>query len=166
MTLQSSKCAFVEVAVGAVVENVSSIALPTAPRYTLTSLRAADQARLRVLITLRRAEQVLAGHWELPGGKIEAGESAEAAVVRELKEEVGIDVEPIFTLVPVEHVYDHASVRLRPFVCQRISGLPAAIEVDETRWAGLDELDQLRFPEASMPVLSALREVLAGGGLA
>jgi mutator protein MutT len=150
------------VAVGVVVENVSSIDEIDPPQAGLSPLRAADRSALRVLITLRSRERVLGGLWELPGGKLEPDESVEAAVVRELYEEVGVEVRPVAALAPVDHVYDHAHVRLLPYICCRVRGVARAIDVDDARWVGLDELDGFAFPEASLPVIAELREWAAG----
>ncbi|MGB0768491.1 MAG: (deoxy)nucleoside triphosphate pyrophosphohydrolase [Phycisphaeraceae bacterium] len=111
----------------------------------------------RILITLRHAAQVLAHHWELPGGKVEPHETPRQAVVRELREEVGIAVEPLAQLPPVDHDYPHAAVRLIPFVCRRIAGKPSPVEVAQTRWVRPKDLDQHAFPKASLPVLESLR---------
>ncbi len=150
----------VEVAVAAVVENMSSLDVLRPAPTSLKALRAAGRSDARVLITLRGTARVLGGLWELPGGKIEANETVEQAVVRELREEVGITVEPIHELDAVEHVYDHAHIRLLPCICRRVDGLPRALEVDEVRWVALDDLDDYCFPEASGPVLEALRRLL------
>lgn len=170
MTGTDSTQQWVRVAVAAVVENVSAVdenchaTGHSNDRQALTdalSPWASTPIRdLRVLITLRRAEQVLAGRWELPGGKVEPGESAEQAVVRELREEVGIDVEPISSLPAVEHVYEHASVRLLPFVCRRVSGQVRAIEVADAKWVALGALHRYAFPEASLPVIDSLLAML------
>ncbi len=149
----------VRVGVAAVVEKVSTLTDHASAITSLQALREVDRAELRVLITLRSAERVLAGHWELPGGKLEADESAEQAVVRELFEEVGIMVEPMCALTPVEHAYEHAHVRLLPYVCRRVSGQPSALEVDAVRWVSLDELDAYRFPQASWPVVTELMKL-------
>lgn len=150
----------IQVAVGVIVENMSSLASLRPPELSAKQLRAADRSALRALIARRKREQVLGGYWELPGGKIETDESAAHAVERELFEEIGIRVRPVIELQAVEHVYDHAHVRLLPFVCCRVEGHPRAIEVDEVRWVGLDELDSYRFPDASLPVIDAARRAL------
>jgi len=160
MTTQPNAVPVVQVAVGAVVENVSTIdqASPdTAQHARFTEL---TPEHVRLLITRRRTGQVFAGLWELPGGKIERDESPQQAVVRELREEVGIEIEPIHALPPVEHAYAHATVCLLPFVCRRLSGLPEPIEVADARWVSLHELDAYDFPEASLPVLGTLHELL------
>lgn len=160
MSHDASSPTVVRVAVGAVVEKMSTVhdarpAYPPSPPW-----RDTPSEQLRVLITQRKPEQVLGGLWELPGGKIEPGESPERAVMRELKEEVGIDCEPVAELPPVLHSYDHATVMLLPLVCQRRRGLPRPIEVADLRWVGLDELAHYRFPDASLPVIAALRKYL------
>lgn len=160
MGLDAFNRATVVVSIGAVVENMSSLTQTRPPSLTIDAMRSTNCAALRVLITLRSEGRALAGHWELPGGKVEDNETPEQAVVRELREEVGIEVLPVMALPTVEHVYKHAHVRLLPFVCRRVSGLPCAVDVDEARWVGLDEFSGLRFPEASLPVLASLRSVI------
>ncbi|MEM9345819.1 MAG: (deoxy)nucleoside triphosphate pyrophosphohydrolase [Planctomycetota bacterium] len=116
-----------------------------------------DAARpARVLITKRKAAQVLGGYWELPGGKVEPNEAAPKAVIRELREEVGIEVQPIDQLEQAEHHYDHAHVRLIPFICRWIAGTPQALEVDQVRWVSPHDLTNYAFPEASLPVIQSL----------
>lgn len=163
MTQKSSTREVVRVAIGAVVEKVSTHHLDTpatdTTRYSITQ----DPEPVRILITLRTNERVLGSMWELPGGKVEQDESAAQAVVRELREEVGIEIEPFSELPSVEHEYPHASVRLLPFVCRRISGQPRAIEVAEVRWVTPEELRNFRFPEASLPVIDALIKRMTTG---
>lgn len=150
----------VRVAIAAVVENMSSLQVTSPPHTDLDALRNTTLDALRVMVTLRGG-RVLAGYWELPGGKVEADESIEEALVRELQEEVGITVEPLTALPAVRHAYAHGVVCLLPFICRRITGTPRAIEVDEVRWVTLDELSALRMPEASVPVVRALRHGLS-----
>jgi mutator protein MutT len=116
--------------------------------------------RIQVLISRRLQRSVYAGWWEIPGGKIDPGESPEEAVVRELREEVGVEIEVTGALPEVEHHYDHAHVRLHPRLCRLLPGSPepTPIEVAEARWIDLDALGEYRFPEANDAVVAALRD--------
>ncbi|MFG0275533.1 MAG: (deoxy)nucleoside triphosphate pyrophosphohydrolase, partial [Phycisphaerales bacterium] len=104
---------------------------------------------IEVLISRRREGSVYAGWWEIPGGKIDPGETPEHGVLRELREEVGIEAEVTGALEAVEHAYDHARVRLHPRLCRLAPGSPEPrpIEVAECRWIPLGELGKYRFPE-------------------
>lgn len=146
----------IRVAIGAVVENVSSLQHATPPTTSLQALRALDTHDLRILITLRDKQRVLGGLWELPGGKIEHDEQPQDALVRELREEVGIDASPLLELPHVQHDYEHATIRLLPYLCARTRGLPRPLEVDDARWVAPGELADYSFPEASLPVIEAL----------
>lgn len=141
MTHKAGPIKLVDVAIGIVVDKVSP-------------------SEIRILITQRTADQVLGGLWELPGGKVEPDESAAAAAVRELHEEVGIEVQTIHTLTPVDHRYDHAHVNLIPFICKHVAGKPQPLQVDQVRWVRPDELADYAFPDASLPILDELRRWL------
>ena len=127
---------------------------------------AEGQAGLRVLISQRPLDgAVLGGYWEFPGGKVEVGETVEAAVVRELREEVGLDVEPGQRLSPIEHGYAHGRVRLEAMLCRlREAGQePSCRQVVQWRWVRVDELEGYAFPPANEALVAELRRVLAGG---
>ena len=107
-----------------------------------------------ILIARRPDDAVLGGLWELPGGKREAGESLEAALVRELREELGVEAAAGPALAPVEHAYDHATVRLHPFGVSRFAGDP--LRGAAARWVRLSDLPAYRFPAANGPVLEQI----------
>lgn len=119
----------------------------------------------RVLLSQRKTGSHLAGAWEFPGGKVEAGEDPRAALVRELDEELGIDAE-IGDIVEVTfHHYADAEkavlllfyeAKLRPH-----SPAPSARDVAAFEWAGVDELDPSRFPAADVDVLRKVSARLA-----
>lgn len=115
---------------------------------------------LWILITRRHADSVLGGFWEFPGGKIEPGESAEACVVRELHEEVGLEVRVTEALQPVQHAYDHGRVHLRPYLCERVAGEAQPLHVSDCRWVAAGTLDDYDFPVGNAALLAQLRDRL------
>lgn len=117
----------------------------------------------QVLISRRAEAGVLGGFWEFPGGKLEPGESAEACVVRELREELGIEVRPTSAMLPIEHTYEHAHVVLRPFYCEHVGGEPRALEVDDWVWAEVAALGGYEFPSANAALLDRVQRELGGG---
>jgi len=110
----------------------------------------------RLLITQRPPGSHLAGLWEFPGGKLEAGETFEAALVRELREELGIEVEVGREFCRVQHAYPERVVRLRFLVCRIASGIPTPIGCSAVSWVGPDELGRFEFPEADRQLLEQL----------
>jgi mutator protein MutT len=114
----------------------------------------------RVLITRRRHDTVLPGLWEIPGGKREPGETIEACIAREIREEVGLEVEVGGQLGVWEHHYPHAHVRLHAHRCRVLVGEPAAIHVAEFAWVGADELLCQEYPEASLPLIRVIADTL------
>jgi 8-oxo-dGTP diphosphatase len=110
----------------------------------------------RFLACLRPAGKHLGGMWEFPGGKVESGESQEDALVRELREELGIDVEVEAALDPVEWTYDRGPIRLLPFLCHIIRGIPHPLEHEALRWCAPCEFGNLEWAPADLPVLDQL----------
>ncbi len=116
-----------------------------------------------ILIDRRKQEGLLGGLWEFPGGKIEPGESVEDCVSREIKEELGIDIEVGDRLITIEHAYTHFKVTLNVFNCKHLSGEPQPIECDEVKWVTLDEIDQYPFPKANSQIIEAIRQQAQSG---
>lgn len=110
----------------------------------------------RLLITRRPPGTHLAGLWEFPGGKVESGETWEAALRRELQEELAIDVTPVDLFCEVVHRYPSKTVQLRFFVCEWTSGEPQAIGCSEFRWVTRETLDNHEFPPADREILTRL----------
>ncbi len=100
----------------------------------------------RFLITKRPKGTHLAGFWEFPGGKQEAGETLEECLVREIKEELGIEVRTEELLVTVDHEYGNRMISLHLFLCTHLSGQPEPLECEDIKWVHPEDLVQYRFP--------------------
>ncbi len=109
----------------------------------------------QLLITRRTPGAIMGGFWELPGGKIEHGESPRDCVIRELHEELGVQVQLTQHLAPIVHTYDHATVRLHTFlgVLTDDSPPPQNLEVASHQWVTAGELPQFTFLPANEPIL-------------
>jgi 8-oxo-dGTP diphosphatase len=119
----------------------------------------------RLLLARRPSDKALALKWEFPGGKIEAGESGPAALARELREELGIDVEVGRELAPVIHDYGGTVIRLRSFLCRLRAGEPQPHEHTAVRWCTPAEAASLDLADADRPVLAHfIRDAAASAG--
>jgi mutator protein MutT len=109
------------------------------------------------LLIARRPEGVhLGGLWEFPGGKVEAAETPQACLLREVREELGIEVEVIGERAVLEFTYDDRTVRLHPIDCRWLSGEPHAKGCEDPRWVAPSELSAYEFPAANAPLLAEL----------
>ena len=107
----------------------------------------------RVLVTSRPDSKSMAGLWEFPGGKLETGESPEAALERELKEELGITITETSRLCQIDHDYAHARVRLHVYLVYKWLGEPRSIEGQEMAWALPEDIARYDLLEAAYPIL-------------
>lgn len=116
----------------------------------------------QILITQRRAGTPYAAYWEFPGGKAEPEESPDDCIRRELREELGIEVEIQTVFPPIIHTYDHATVRIFPGVCrlESRSPQPRALDVAAWRWTSLSDLPWDEFLPANVRVVTALMRYL------
>lgn len=105
------------------------------------------------LACLRPANKHLGGFWEFPGGKVEAGESPESALVRELREELAVEVVVGLPLSPVIWVYAERTIRLLPYYCQIVAGDLQALEHDKLFWCFPEGFDELQWAAADEPIL-------------
>ena len=115
----------------------------------------------RLLITRRRETDMLGGLWEFPGGKRESGETLEECLVRELREELGIEVELEERFLTVRHAYSHFRVTLTTFHGRIARGKPEAIGCAEHRWVRPADLDRYAFPSADLRIIATLRDAAA-----
>ena len=116
----------------------------------------------RVLLAERPPGKPMAGLWEFPGGKIEAGERPEQTLIRELKEELGIDVrEPCLApLTFASHAYPDFHLLMPLYVCRRWEGTVAAKEGQQLKWVRPNKLRDYPMPPADEPLVSHLMTLL------
>jgi len=98
----------------------------------------------------------LAGFWEFPGGKQEENESLEACLEREIKEELGMEVQAGKHILTIDHDYESQSISLHLFECAEIRGEPRALESPEIKWVRPQELSQYRLPPPDLEILPAI----------
>jgi mutator protein MutT len=110
----------------------------------------------KLLITQRPEGGHLAGMWEFPGGKREADETFEQCLRRELREELGIEVEVRELVEAITHAYPERTVHLRFFRCTWLEHEPRALGCPDFKWVSLDELGRYEFPAADARLLEKL----------
>ena len=116
----------------------------------------------RVLIAQRPADKDMAGLWECPGGKVHAGERPEAALIRELKEELDIDVSEacLAPLTFASHRYDTFDLLMPLYICRRWEGAPRAVEGQGLKWVRPKKLRDYPMPAADLPLIPHLIDML------
>ncbi|MCK5914195.1 MAG: (deoxy)nucleoside triphosphate pyrophosphohydrolase [Desulfuromusa sp.] len=110
----------------------------------------------KVLITLRPEDKRLGGYWEFPGGKIEAGESPQFALVRELREELDIEIIVGALLETVDHCYEWGNVRILAYLCSWKSGKIKHLEVADHCWVAPTNLLDYDILAADQPIIEKL----------
>jgi mutator protein MutT len=111
----------------------------------------------QLLITRRHASSHLGGLWEFPGGKREPGETFEQCLVREIREELGVEIAVGEPFAEIRHTYPEKSVHLKFFVCRLLSGEPRPLDCAAIQWVGRFELDAYEFPAADAQLLQTLK---------
>jgi 8-oxo-dGTP diphosphatase len=116
----------------------------------------------RVLITRRPPGRAMAGLWEFPGGKVEAGETPEVALRRELQEELGIDVCPtcLSPLTFASHAYEEFHLLMPLYLCRQWDGIVTPHEGQETAWVRATRLKDYAMPPADVPLIAPLCDLL------
>lgn len=117
----------------------------------------------RVLLSQRPVGKPMAGLWEFPGGKIEAGETPEASLIRELNEELGITVkEPCLApLSFASHSYESFHLLMPLFICRRWEGMVQTLEGQALKWVEPRRLRDYPMPPADIPLIPALVDILS-----
>jgi 8-oxo-dGTP diphosphatase len=118
----------------------------------------------RVLIAQRPPGKAMAGLWEFPGGKIEAEESPEDALVRELREELGIAVKPpcLAPFTFASHTYESFHLLMPLYVCRRWDGTPQPRHHAALKWVRPKNMRDYPMPAADLPLIPMLRDLLSG----
>jgi 8-oxo-dGTP diphosphatase len=116
----------------------------------------------RILLAQRPAGKIMAGLWEFPGGKVEAGEKPETALIRELREELGIDVTEscLAPLTFASHSYESFHLLMPLYVCRRWKGMVMPHEGQELKWVAARSLRDYPMPPADVPLIPHLEELL------
>ena len=131
-------------------------------KMVLVSAVALIDAEGRVLLAQRPEGKAMAGLWEFPGGKVEPGETPEAALIRELHEELGIDTwqSCLAPLTFASHSYDDFHLLMPLFACRKWQGIPKPREGQTLAWAKPDTLRRYPMPAADLPLIPILRDWL------
>ncbi len=107
----------------------------------------------RYLACLRPQGKHLGGLWEFPGGKVDPGETPIAALIREMREELSVDVEIVTSLTPVIYAYPDRTIRLLPFRCKISEGELHANEHEALLWCAPENFYKLPWADADLPIL-------------
>ena len=131
-------------------------------RVVLVSAVALIDADGRVLLAQRPEGKPMAGLWEFPGGKVEPGESPEAALIRELHEELGIETwnSCLAPLTFASHAYETFHLLMPLFACRKWQGVPHPKEGQTLAWARPNQLRDYPMPAADIPLIPIIRDWL------
>ena len=116
----------------------------------------------RVLLAQRPAGKAMAGLWEFPGGKIDDGETPEAAIIRELGEELGVETKQacLAPLTFASHAYGDFHLLMPLYICRRWWGEPRGREGQALKWVRANALRDYPMPDADLPLIPALQDLL------
>ncbi|MDF1553273.1 MAG: 8-oxo-dGTP diphosphatase MutT [Deferrisomatales bacterium] len=125
---------------------------PASPEPILVVAAVIRRADGRILLAQRLPGGPHGGLWEFPGGKLEPGETSEEALVREIREELGITVEVGERLLTVEHTYPHLAIRLTAYDCRVSKGAPRRLHCQDLCWVSPAGLLERPMPAADLPI--------------
>ncbi len=116
----------------------------------------------RILLAQRPEGKAMAGLWEFPGGKVDPGEVPEQALIRELEEELGVETKSacLAPLTFASHEYDDFHLLMPLYICRRWWGTAQSREGQALKWVRADKLRDYPMPEADLPLIPTLRELL------
>lgn len=137
---------------------------PAAPlKMVLVSAVALIDDRGRILLAQRPEGKAMAGLWEFPGGKVEANESPEAALVRELREELAVSVDPA-QLQPItfaSHTYEKFHLLMPLYGCTQWEGTVVGAEGQAVEWVEAARLSEYAMPQADIPLIAPVQQMAA-----
>lgn len=131
-------------------------------RLLLVAACALVDADGRVLIAQRPQGKQLAGLWEFPGGKVEKGETPEECLIRELREEIGVETQAacLAPLTFASHSYDDFHLLMPLYVCRRFQGIPTPKEAQTLKWVRPNRMRDYPMPPADAPLIPFLIDLL------
>lgn len=112
----------------------------------------------KVLIAQREEGSNMEFKWEFPGGKLEKDETPEQCLVREIKEELDMTIEPVDIYKAVRHKHKDKDILLLAYICKHIQGEGRAIECNDFKWISLDELSKYEYTPADVEIVEKLRQ--------